>query len=192
MGARPAAFEKCVPGELAAHGSPEGAFSAYVLALNSADFCESLRFYEEADRLDAALNAFRTLVITAGAQSPKQADYAARFAEVSQHYGLGYSSPSEFVGLFLSLLHDADWRSTIVNVRRVAEKDPASFYVNVMRRVHDVQPSAAVRIAPELNDLSLEAETATATALRSDGKQVKVAFLQTPRGWILTSSDDTF
>jgi hypothetical protein len=188
----PGTFDKCVPGDVVAHDSPEAAFSAYVLSLNRADFCESLRFYEEEDRLATALMAFRTLVITAGAQSPRQAEYAAQFSEVCQHYGLGYSNPSEFVGLFLSLLHDDDWISNIANVQRVAAQDPASFYTNVMRRVHDVQPSAAVKISPQLSGLTLESETATADASRSDGKTVKVALRQISRGWVLTISENMF
>lgn len=101
----------------------------------------------------------------------------------------GHSSPSEFVGLFLSLLHDDDWPSRIDTVWRVATQDPSSFYANVMRRVHEVQPSVAIKISPQVSELNFEAEIATATASRSDGKTTKVAFRQTTNGWVLTLSE---
>lgn len=182
-------FSECAASTVAAHDDPQDAFSAYVEALNRADFCESIRFYDETDRVEAALVAFRALVIAAGGQSSRQADYAARFSELCQRYGLDYSDQSAFVGLFLSLLNDDDWKSDIPNVRRLAEKDPASFYAQTMRRLHSVQPSAAVKISPILNGLSFGADVATANANRSDGQSVVVAFKQTPRGWILTFSD---
>jgi hypothetical protein len=180
-----------VPNGLIAHDSPDAVFSAYAQALNRADFCEAIGFYEEGDRVDAALLAFRTLVLTAGAQGAKQAEYALRFSEVCEHYGLDYAEPSVFVGLFLSLLHDDDWMAPIANVRRIAERDPTSFYVNVMRRVHEVQPTAALTIPPKLDDLSFGAEVATARASRSDGKALSVAFRQAARGWVLTPAKDT-
>lgn len=179
-----------MPNARAAYDSPEATFSAYAQTLNRADFCESIGFYEGKDRVDAALMAFRILVLMAGAQGPKQAEYASRFSEVCTHYGLDYSEPSAFVGLFLSLLHDDDWTAPIANVRRIAEQDPASFYANVMRRVHEVQPTATLTLSSELRDMSFGAEVATANVSRSDGRSVKVAFRQAAHGWVLTSVRD--
>jgi hypothetical protein len=136
--------------------------------------------------------AFRALVIAAGGQSPKQAEYAAEFAEVCQHYGIDYSNSSAFVGLFLSLLHDENWSASIPNVRSIAAKDPASFYTNVMGRLHSVQPAAMPTLSLELSELAFGAEAATAKAVRSDQKSVSVAFSQTPHGWRLAATSQTF
>ncbi|HET8932112.1 MAG TPA: hypothetical protein VFN67_01670 [Polyangiales bacterium] len=184
------ALIQCVPDTLAGFDTPNAAFAAYTDALNRADFCKAIAFYESPAQLEAALSGFRMLVMLAGGQSPEQMEYQKRFIELCNHYTLNYGEQSAFVGLFLSLLNDKDWQADIPDVRAVVEKDPASFYADVMRRIQSVSSSATVTIAPHLSDLTFDAEIAMAKATRSDGRVIPVSFRQTAQGWMLALLDD--
>lgn len=142
-------FATCPKASSAASDTPQAAYTAYARVVNAANLCQAIAFFEEDARVNVALTGFKALVIAAGAESAKQAEYLSLFSELPQHYGLPYQDRSAFVGLFLARLNDTDWLASLDDVRVVAEKDPASFYAASMRSLLRAQPDSKSKLLPD-------------------------------------------
>lgn len=165
---------------------PGSAYKHYAEAINASNWCDAIAAFDPKARPALVLMTFKGLVLLGGTDNPKRVAYQQNILEFCEKHKLPYS-PSGFAALTAKLLERGNADAELGAVKQAAAANPEAMYVDLLQRLKQVDAHTMMKLDPNLRELAITDDTATATSSQRDGRTGAVAFVKTNKGWLLTA-----
>lgn len=166
--------------------SPEAVYKRYAETLGAAQWADAVALFTSAGKVELVVSNFKGLAVLPGSPHPKKLEFKAVLREFCQRHALRCADETWHESFVPALLAGASVKAMLSDLTRLAQAQPETTYVELMRLVHGVDQGMIIPLDPTLTDVQYSDNTAKGTARRADGQTTTMTFEHIPaRGWLI-------